>query len=141
MFTADVFQEDCAQKHQSQSFSGIGTHSPNAHAEHAIQTDMYMARTFMLHVLLHRSECVVDDLALWPFAVEHANWLYKRMLSKVTEITMLKCLTMICSDHWNLLRTHIWECSAFMLNTKLQNSQLIPKMKSKCLIGPVPLLL
>ena len=32
VFTADVFPTDCTEKHQSQSFSGVGTHHQNAHA-------------------------------------------------------------------------------------------------------------
>ena len=55
IFTADVFQEDCAEKHQSKSFSGVGDHHKNAHAMHAMhamQTIMYRIRTFMLHVSL-----------------------------------------------------------------------------------------
>ena len=36
---------------------------------------IYMARTFMVHVSLHWSECRVDDLALWGIAVKHAAWL------------------------------------------------------------------
>ena len=53
VFTADVFQADCTEKHQSQNFSKVDAHHQNAHAEHAIQTITYMAWTFMLHVSLH----------------------------------------------------------------------------------------
>ena len=57
-------------------FSGVGAHHQNAHAEHTIETIMYMARTFMLHFSLPLSEYVVDDLALWSFAVKYAIRLY-----------------------------------------------------------------
>ena len=56
IFAADVFHAICIRKHQSQSFSGVGAHHQNVHAKSAIQTIMYMARTFMLHVSLHLSE-------------------------------------------------------------------------------------
>eukprot|EP00804_Cyclotella_cryptica_P017061 CCRYP_003305-RA/>CCRYP_003305-RA protein AED:0.17 eAED:0.17 QI:0/-1/0/1/-1/1/1/0/125 len=65
IFTADMFRADCKQKHQSQSFSGVGARHQNDLAEHAIQTITYMARTFMVQVSLHWSERGVDDLALW----------------------------------------------------------------------------
>ena len=42
VISADALHEDCTEKHQSQSFSGLGAHHQNAHAEHAIQTIMYM---------------------------------------------------------------------------------------------------
>ena len=43
--TVDVFHADCNAKNQSQSFVVVGAHHQNVHAEHAIQTLMYMART------------------------------------------------------------------------------------------------
>ena len=43
VFAADVFQADCTEKHQSQSFSGVGAHHQNACVEHTIQTNMYRA--------------------------------------------------------------------------------------------------
>ena len=56
VFTADMFCEDCKSKHQSQSFSGVGAKHQNSLAERAIQTIIYMARTFMVHVSLHWCE-------------------------------------------------------------------------------------
>eukprot|EP00804_Cyclotella_cryptica_P022545 CCRYP_009449-RA/>CCRYP_009449-RA protein AED:0.37 eAED:-0.02 QI:0/0/0/1/0/0/2/0/345 len=46
VFTADTFRDDCRTKHQSQSFSGVGAKHQNLIAERAIQTIMYMARTY-----------------------------------------------------------------------------------------------
>ena len=63
-FITDVFNDDCIAKHQSQSFSGVCAQYQNAHAEHVIQTIVYIARTFMLHFPLDWSEHGVDHLAL-----------------------------------------------------------------------------
>ena len=59
VFTSDIFNDDCIAKHQSQSFSGIGAHHQNAHAEHAIQTictwqelSCYMSHFIGLNILL-----------------------------------------------------------------------------------------
>ena len=76
VFTAEKFRTDCREKDQTQSFSGVGAQHQNARAERAIQTIMYMARTFMIHVSLHWNECGVNNLSLWPFAACHAPWLY-----------------------------------------------------------------
>ena len=89
VFTAEEFREDCKNKKQKQSFSGVGVKHQNARAEHAIQTVMYMARTFMLHVALHWSDNQVDDISLWPFAVKHAVWLYNRIPNHVAGILPL----------------------------------------------------
>ena len=52
---ADEYRADCENKGQTQSFSGVGAQHQNARAELAIQTIMYMARTFMIHSSLHWS--------------------------------------------------------------------------------------
>jgi hypothetical protein len=76
VFTAAEFQEDCKLKHQQQTYSGVGAKHQNGRAEQLIQTIMSMACTFMIHVLLHWDEQGSDAVALWPFAVCHAVWLY-----------------------------------------------------------------
>ena len=53
IFSAEEYRRDCDEKGQSQSFSGVGAQHQNARAERAIQTLMYMARTFMVHASLH----------------------------------------------------------------------------------------
>ncbi|KAL7489222.1 hypothetical protein ACHAW6_014841, partial [Cyclotella cf. meneghiniana] len=46
----------------------------NSLAKRAIQTIIFMARTFMVHVSLHWCDGGVDDLALWGSAVNYAAW-------------------------------------------------------------------
>ncbi|KAL7504670.1 hypothetical protein ACHAXN_002258 [Cyclotella atomus] len=46
VFQAEIFTEACKEAHQTQSFSGVGAQHQNAEAERAIQTVMYMARSF-----------------------------------------------------------------------------------------------
>jgi len=53
IFSPEEYRCNCDKKGQSQSFSGVGTQHQNARAERAIQTIMYMARTFMVHASLH----------------------------------------------------------------------------------------
>jgi hypothetical protein len=103
VFTADMFLEDCNNKGQSQSFSGVGAQHQNARTERAIQTIIYMARTFMVHTYLHWSEYGVDDLSLWSFAVKHAAWLYNRVPNRKSGITPLELLTKNNTDHCDLL--------------------------------------
>jgi len=65
VFTADIFHDDSKMKNQSESFSGVGVNYQNAMAERAIQTNISMTRTFMVHVSLQWSEHGIDNLALW----------------------------------------------------------------------------
>ena len=135
VFTADMFRDDCKMKHQSQSFSGVGAKHQNSIAERAIQTIMYMARTFMVHVSLHWCERGVDDLALWGFAVKHAAWLYNRIPNSTSGLTPLELLTKTKADHRDLLRSHVWGCPVFVLDPKLQDGKKIPKWNRRSRLG------
>jgi hypothetical protein len=53
VFMADQFCDSCEADKQTQSFSGVGAQHQNAEAERALQTAMYMARSFMIHAALH----------------------------------------------------------------------------------------
>jgi transposase InsO family protein len=68
IFSSEEYRAGCADKMQSQSFSGVGAQHQNSKAERAIQTIMYMARTFMVHSSLHWTDMGADDISLWPFA-------------------------------------------------------------------------
>ncbi len=73
----EEYQQECLDKQQTQSFSGVGAQHQNAQAEHAIQSIKYMACSFMIHASLHWTEQGSDDISLWSFAVKHAVWLHK----------------------------------------------------------------
>ena len=135
VFTAEEFRDDCKEKDQTQSFSGVGAQHQNARAERAIQTIMHMARTFMIHVSLHWNECGVDNLSLWPFAVRHAAWLYNRLPNRVTGLTPLERLTESLTDHRDISRAHVWGCPAFVLDPKLQDGKKIPKWNRRARMG------
>jgi hypothetical protein len=97
-----------------QSFLGVGAQHQNAKAERAIQTVMYMARTFMVHASLHWTEHGVDDISLWPFAVKHAVWLYNRVPNRESGLTLMEFITKQKADHSDLLHSHVWGCPAYV---------------------------
>ncbi len=107
IFNTELFVKDCKNKFQTQSFSRVGAHHQNALAERSIQTIMYMARTFMVHVSLHWSEYGADNLALWGFAVKHAVWLHNCIPNRLSGLTPLELLTKTKANHHDLLRTHV----------------------------------
>ena len=72
IFVKDAYRKDCECKVQTQSFSGVGVQHQNSRAERAIQTIMYMSRTFMIHSSLHWTYNGVDDLTICSFAVKHS---------------------------------------------------------------------
>jgi hypothetical protein len=113
-------------KHQQQTFSGVGAKHQNGCAEWSIQTIM-MACTIMIHVSLHWDEQGSDAMALWPFAVCHTVWLYTHLPNGVTGLSPMEILTGTCSDHWDLLRAHMWGCPVYVFDPKLQDGKKILK--------------
>jgi len=126
---ADEFREDCKEKDQTQSFSGVGAQAQhqNAQAERAIQTIMNMTRTFMIHVSLHCNEHGLDNPSLWPCAVYHVAWLYKQLPNQVIGLMSLERLTELITNHCDILQARVWGCPVFVLNPKLQDGKKIPK--------------
>ncbi len=122
-------------KHQQQTFSGVGAKHQNGCAEQSIQTIMSMACTFMILVSLHWDEQGSDAVALWPFAVCHAVWLYNRLPNGVTGLSPMEILTGTCSDHKDLLHTHLWGCPVYVLDPKLQDGKKIPKWNCRAWQG------
>jgi hypothetical protein len=135
IFSAEEYCQECMDKGQTQSFSGVGAQHQNAWAECAIQTIMYMAYCFMVHPSLHWTDQGLDDILLWPFSVKHAVWLYNRVPNRFSGLTLLELLTKSKVDHPYLLRSHAWGCPAIVLDPKLQNNQKLPKWKRGARVG------
>lgn len=135
VFQADLFTEACKIDGQSQSFSGVGAQHQNAEAERAIQTIMYMARSFMIHTALNWGEHGSDDIQLWSFAVNHAAWLYNRIPQRLSGITPIEMVTRCKSDHRDLMRSHVWGCPVYVLDPTLQNGKKLPKWNRRARMG------
>jgi hypothetical protein len=135
IFSSESYCEECSEKMQSQSFSGVGAQHQNSKAERAIQTIMYMARTFLVHSSLHWTDIGADDISLWPFAVKHAVWLYNRVPNQESGLTPLELITKQKADHRDILRSHVWGCPAYVLEPKLQNGQKLPKWNQRSRLG------
>ncbi len=130
-----VFRDDCISKDQSQTFSGVGAKHQNAVAERNMQTICYWARHMMVHAAVHwpsnGSDNICsngsDNIRLWPFAVQHAVWLFNQISNRVTGLTPLEVFTKTKSDHHDLQRAHVWGCPVFVLDPRLQDGKKIPK--------------
>jgi len=77
--SSEEYRLECSKKRQLQSFSGVGAQHQSSKAEWAIQTIMYMACTFLVHLCLNWTDMGADDISLWPFALKHAVWFYNRV--------------------------------------------------------------
>jgi hypothetical protein len=109
--------------------------TPEARAERAIQTIMYMAQTFMVHASLHWTDKGSDDISLLSFAVKHSVWIYNRVPNVRSGLTPLELITREQSDYKDILRSHVWGCPVFVLEAKLQNDQKLPKWNRRARMG------
>ena len=136
IFISEAFRNDCADKKQTQSFSGVGAKHQNTRAERTIQTISYWARTMMVHAAIYWPSDGADDIRLWAFAVSHAAWLYNRLPNKnLGWRSPLEIFTKQLSDHKDLLRARVWGCHAFCLEAKLQDGHKIPKFNCRARMG------
>jgi hypothetical protein len=127
VYDASMFRDDCISKDHSQTFSGVGAKHQNAVAERNIQTICYWARHMMVHAAVHWPSNGSDNIRLWPFAVQHAVWLFNRIPNRVTGLTPLEVFTKTKSDHRDLQRAHVWGCPVFVLDPRLHDGKKIPK--------------
>jgi hypothetical protein len=61
----------------------------------------------MVHAAVHWPSNGSDNISLWPFAVQHAIWLFNRIPNRVTGLTPLEVFTKTKSDHHDLQRAHV----------------------------------
>ena len=128
---ANEYRKHCENKGQTQSFSVVGSQHQNARDERAIQTIVYMARTFMIQSSFHWTDSGVDDHSLQSFDVKHSVCAYNRVPNQISGITPMEMITTKNSNHQDLRRSHFWGCPVYVLEAKLKNDQKLPKRNQR----------
>jgi len=125
-FGAKAFTDNLEQLDQTISYSGTSAHHQNGVAEQAIQTMTSWALAMLLHAMIHWPDQA--DLSLWPFALEHAIYLWNNM---PTGESLLAPLELFSSTKFpsyeNLQQTYVWGCPTYVLDPKLQDGKKLPK--------------
>jgi hypothetical protein len=132
-FSAQEFLDELELCEQDITYSGVGAHFQNGVAERALQTVTSWARAMMMHQLLHWPEQF--DPALWPFALEHAVFLWNNMPRHQSGLTPLELFTgMKQPQNGAILRSRVWGCPAYVLDPKLQDGKKLPNWtkRSRC---------
>ena len=107
-------------------FSGVGAHHQNAVAERAVKTISYLARSMLLHQLLHWPAAF--DLKNWPSAMEQAVFLYNHMPSERNSLAPVELFTGTKLFSYDALsRARVWGCPCYVLDPRLQDGKRIPK--------------
>jgi hypothetical protein len=130
IFATKAFRAHCNYKGQELEFIGVGAHHQNGVAERVIQIVSSLARTMLLHMSLHWLEHA--DLELWPFALEHAAFLWNHLPRSDTRIAPQELHTsslFVRYDH--LARLHTFDCPVYVLHPRLQYGYKVPKWQPR----------
>jgi hypothetical protein len=79
----------------------------------------------MLHLLLHWPEQA--DLALWPFALDYAIFVWNTLPSKRTHWSPNEISGRTRADPIVLSRLRVWGYPVYVLDPALQDGKKIPK--------------
>jgi hypothetical protein len=125
-FGTPEFLEDIKLNNQKIEFSGVGAHHQNGVAERAIGTITRLARTMLLqHAILWPDRA---DLKLWPFAMEHAVFLWNNLPKEDGALSPIEIFTGVKHDNYeHVARSHVWGCPVYVLDPKLQDGKKLPK--------------
>ena len=133
-FDSQEFRDDLALHEQGFELSGVGAHHQNGVVERSVQTISTWARAMMMHQLEHWPE--VFDEALWPFAVEHAVYLWNNLPRHRSGLSPLELFTGTKSHAANAIQqARVWGCPAYVLDPTLQNGHKLPKWQKRSRCG------
>jgi hypothetical protein len=134
IFATKAFKAHCDYKGQELEFSGVSAHHQNGVAKCVIQKVSLLARTMLLHMSLHWPEQA--DLEVWPFALEHAAYLWNHLPRADTRLAPSELYTgslFFSYDH--LARLHAFGCPVYILHPCLQDGQKVPKWQPRARRG------
>ena len=133
-FQAKDFLANIEAKQQQIDFSAANAHHQNGCVERNLQTVSSWARAMMLHSFAHWPS--VADPALWPFAMEHAAFLWNHMPNPGSGLAPIELFTgSRLPHHDSLQKSRVWGCPAFVLDPKLADGHKIPKWKPRSRLG------
>jgi hypothetical protein len=126
IFKSNEFMAHTDAMDQEIDFSGVGAHHQNGVAERSIRTVTEWARTMLLHAMLHWPDEV--SLDLWPFALDHAIYLWNHLPNERTGISPIELYTgQLFANYDFLLSVQVFGCPAYVLDPKLQDGKKLPK--------------
>jgi hypothetical protein len=129
-FGSAAFLQNLKDNGQEIDFSGTGAHHQNGVAERSLQTVTRWARSMLLHAVIMWPDRA--DLTLWPFAMEHAIYIWNNLPRHDHRNAPLELFTHTqfpSYDH--LRRLHVWGCPAYVLDPKLQDGKKLPKWQPR----------
>ena len=130
-FHGKDWTNSCLNQHQHQHSSGVDAHHQN-YSERQIQTILNMSRAMLIHFALHWPQ--VTDTNLWPFAVDHATYIWNNIPGREASLRMSpkELFTGLkYQNHNHRQRLHMFGCPIYVLEPKLQDAKEFPKWKRR----------
>ena len=125
-FGSKEFLLDLKLQDQEITFSGVGAHHENGVAERTLRTISSWARAMLMHQCLHWPSQF--NVNLWPFAMEHAVYLWNNIPQMSHGLTPEEVFTGCKTpNHDALLQARVWGCPVYVLDPKLQDGKHLPK--------------
>jgi hypothetical protein len=76
------------------------------------------------------------DLKLWPFALDHAIFLWNNILNSDTRLAPIEVFTSTKFQNYkHLERCNVWGRPVFVLDPALQDGNTIPKWNQRSIVG------
>jgi hypothetical protein len=80
----------------------------------------------MMHMAFHWP--IQVDLQLWPYAFEHAVFLWNHIPNRTTRLVPIEIFSMSRHPTAEILhRCRVWGCPVYVLTPELQDGKKIPK--------------
>ena len=124
-FTSKEFTEKLLLFEQVIRFAGVGAHHHNGNAERSIRTIMSIARTMMLHSVIHWPD--VSDVTIWPMAVSHAAFLHNHMPNMETGLSPVDIFMKLPWQQHKFHDFHVWGCPVYVLDKSLADGKKLPR--------------
>ena len=125
-FSAEAFKRDLEVNNQTIDFSGVGAHHQNGVAKQAIGTITCFAHATLLQQAIMWPDQA--DLKLWPFAMDHAVFLWNHLPKQEGGLSPMEVLSkQVMHNYEALVRSHVWGCPVYVLDPKLQDGKKLPK--------------
>jgi hypothetical protein len=125
-FTLDGVTNMLRQFAQIIRYAEVGAdHQHNSVAERAIQTVMNVARTMMLHPVIHWPE--LADTVLWPMSVAQAVFLYNHVPQIDTGVAPVDLFTKTQWEQRNFHDLYVWGCPVYVLDKTLADGKKLPR--------------
>ena len=123
-----------SRKNATGRASAVGAHHQNGVAERNIQTIMSWALSMMLHQLLHWPDAF--DEALWPFALEHAVYLWNHLPKSRSGLSPHELFAgSISPNRDEVLRARVWGSPVWVLDPALQDGRYLPRWSKRSALG------